>query len=77
MGEIQEKSGGNWDSSLWFLKWGHFLPIRQTQDNPVYAGLVEQMDDAVGEVLKVVDELGLGENTVIVFYLRQWRGCRR
>ncbi|MDW7695762.1 sulfatase [Flammeovirgaceae bacterium SG7u.111] len=46
---------------------GHFLPIRQTQDNPVYAGLVEQMDDAVGEVLKAVDELGLGDNTVIVF----------
>ena len=27
---------------------GHFLPIRQVQDNPVYAGLVETMDDAVG-----------------------------
>ena len=25
---------------------GHFLPIRQVQDNPVYAGLVETMDDA-------------------------------
>jgi len=46
---------------------GHFLPIRQVQDNPVYAGLVEQMDDAVGEVLKAVDELGIEDNTVIVF----------
>jgi arylsulfatase A-like enzyme len=46
---------------------GHFLPIRQVQDNPVYAGLVEAMDDAVGEVLKVVEELGLGDNTVIIF----------
>jgi arylsulfatase A-like enzyme len=46
---------------------GHFLPIRQVQDNPVYAGLVEQMDDAVGEVLNAVRELGLGDNTVIVF----------
>lgn len=46
---------------------GHFLPIRQVQDNPIYAGLVEQMDDAVGQVLKAVDELGLGDNTVIVF----------
>ena len=46
---------------------GRFLPIRQVQDNPVYAGLVEAMDDAVGEVLKAVDELGLSENTVIVF----------
>ncbi|MCG8310903.1 MAG: sulfatase [Cytophagales bacterium] len=46
---------------------GHFLPIRQVQDNPVYAGLVEAMDDAVGEVLKAVDALGLADNTVIVF----------
>lgn len=46
---------------------GHFLPIRQVQDNPVYAGLVEAMDDAVGEVLRAVDALGLSENTVIVF----------
>lgn len=46
---------------------GHFLPIRQVQDNPVYAGLVEAMDDAVGAVLKGVDELGLADNTVIIF----------
>ena len=49
------------------FKMGHFLPIRQAQDNPVYAGLVEAMDDAVGVVLKEVDKLGLDENTVIVF----------
>ena len=46
---------------------GRFLPIRQVQDNPVYAGLVEAMDDAVGEVLNALDELGLSDNTVIVF----------
>lgn len=46
---------------------GHFLPIRQVQDNPVYAGLVESMDDAVGEVLKALDEMGLAENTVVIF----------
>ncbi|MEM8524326.1 MAG: sulfatase [Bacteroidota bacterium] len=46
---------------------GHFLPIRQVQDNPIYAGLVEAMDDAVGEVLKALDELGLAENTIVVF----------
>ena len=46
---------------------GHFFPIRQVQDNPVYAGLVESMDDAVGEVLKALDELGLAENTVVIF----------
>ncbi|NIJ45590.1 arylsulfatase A-like enzyme [Wenyingzhuangia heitensis] len=46
---------------------GHFLPIKQTQDNPVYAGLVESMDDAVGEVLKGLEELGLDKNTIVVF----------
>ena len=46
---------------------GHFLPIRQVQDNPVYAGLVESMDDAIGHVLNTLDELGLDENTIVVF----------
>jgi arylsulfatase A-like enzyme len=46
---------------------GKFLPIRQVQDNPIYGGLVEQMDDAVGEVLKTLNELGLDENTIVVF----------
>ncbi|MFT7029306.1 MAG: arylsulfatase A-like enzyme [Marinoscillum sp.] len=46
---------------------GYFLPIRQTQDNPVYAGLVEAMDDAVGLVLDELTKLGLDENTVIIF----------
>ena len=46
---------------------GKFLPIRQVQDNPVYAGLVEQMDDAVGLVLNALDELGLEQNTIVVF----------
>ncbi len=43
------------------------LPIRRTQDNPVYAGLVETMDDAVGIVLGGLEELGLSENTIVIF----------
>ncbi|MBU2949314.1 sulfatase [Tamlana agarivorans] len=46
---------------------GHFLPIRQTQDNPIYAGLVESMDDAVGTVLDALKEMGLDENTIVIF----------
>ncbi len=46
---------------------GNFLPIRQVQDNPVYAGLVKTMDDAVGVVLKALDELGLAKNTIVIF----------
>lgn len=43
------------------------LPIRQHQDNPVYAGLVEQMDDAVGYVLNTLKEQGLEKNTIVIF----------
>ena len=43
------------------------LPIRIHQDNPVYAGLVEQMDDAVGLVLAKLKELGLDQNTAVIF----------
>ncbi|GGG51238.1 sulfatase [Croceivirga lutea] len=46
---------------------GHFLPIRQQQDNPVYAGLVESMDDAVGKVLTNLQALGLDKNTMVIF----------
>lgn len=43
------------------------LPYRLHQDNPVYAGLVESMDDAVGVVLKELKELGLDKNTIVIF----------
>lgn len=46
---------------------GHFLPIRQVQDNPVYAGLIQHMDDAVGQVLNKLKQMGLNENTIIIF----------
>jgi arylsulfatase A-like enzyme len=45
----------------------HKLPIRQTQDNPVYAGLVETMDEAVGLVLGQLELLGLDKNTIVIF----------
>lgn len=46
---------------------GKYLPIRMVQDNPVYAGLVELMDDAVGHLLDSLEEMGLDENTIIIF----------
>jgi arylsulfatase A-like enzyme len=41
--------------------------VRQTQNRPVYAGMVEAMDLAVGRVLDALDELGLSKNTVVIF----------
>jgi arylsulfatase A-like enzyme len=35
--------------------------------NPVYAAMIETLDDCVGRVVAKIDALGLGENTIIVF----------
>lgn len=43
------------------------LPVRQTQDNPVYAGLIKQMDDAVGNLIDYLIESGQYDNTLIMF----------
>ena len=43
------------------------MPVRQVQDNPVYAGMMETVDQAVGMVVDKLEELGLADNTVIVF----------
>ncbi len=42
-------------------------PVRQVQDHPVYAGMVEAMDTAVGLVMDTLDRLGLEKNTIVVF----------
>ncbi|MBI5821934.1 MAG: sulfatase [Verrucomicrobia bacterium] len=41
---------------------------KNPQRNPLYAAMVESLDDAVGTLLKTLDELGLAENTIIVFF---------
>lgn len=38
-----------------------------TQDNPVYAAMIESMDQSVGRILKKLDECKLRENTIVVF----------
>lgn len=42
-------------------------PVRQVQDHPVYAGMIEQMDDGVGLALAALDRNELTDNTIIVF----------
>jgi len=37
------------------------------QHNPVYAALVESVDDSVGRLLKKLDDLKLGDRTIIAF----------
>lgn len=40
---------------------------RQVQEHAVYAGMVEAMDQAVGTVLRAIDDAGVRERTVVMF----------
>lgn len=49
-----------------------FLPegdtmAKQMQDHPVYAAMVESVDESVGQVTKKLEELGLADNTIVIF----------
>jgi arylsulfatase A-like enzyme len=41
--------------------------VRLVQNHATYAAMVETLDAAVGRVLQKLDELGLTENTIVVF----------
>ena len=43
------------------------LSVRQVQDCPIYAGMIEAMDEAVGIVLAKLEELQLLDNTIVCF----------
>jgi len=43
------------------------LPVRQVQDCPIYGGMIEAMDEGIGEVLNTLDRLGLADNTIVCF----------
>jgi arylsulfatase A len=38
-----------------------------TQNNPIYAAMVESMDDSVGRVVKKLADLGLTDRTIVIF----------
>jgi len=40
---------------------------RAVQDHPVYAGMVQEMDEAVARVLKALDEQKLADKTLVLF----------
>lgn len=43
------------------------FPVCRVQDNPVFAGLIRQMDDATGYVTDALDRLGIRKNTIVIF----------
>ncbi|UCC96526.1 MAG: sulfatase [Phycisphaerales bacterium] len=50
-----------------------FVPVysryktRQVQDNPAYAGMVQSVDESVGRVMNKLVELGVADNTAVIF----------
>lgn len=42
-------------------------PAHGKQNHPTYAAMIESLDDAVGRVLKKLDDLKLSENTIMIF----------
>lgn len=43
------------------------VKIKQRQDNPQFAAMVESMDESLGRVMAKLEALGLSENTIIFF----------
>jgi len=41
--------------------------VRQVQDHAVYAGMIEGMDEAVGQVLAGLEAAGVADRTVVIF----------
>ena len=44
------------------------VKIKQRQDNPQFAGMVESMDESLGRVRAKLAELGLADNTMVIFF---------
>ncbi|MCK4292870.1 MAG: sulfatase-like hydrolase/transferase [Planctomycetes bacterium] len=50
-----------------------FVPVygryktRQVQDHPAYSGMVQSVDESVGRVIAKLEELGVADNTVVIF----------
>jgi arylsulfatase A-like enzyme len=58
-----------WDAKKeYIVKYRAKADPKNPQHNPLYAAMVRSMDDAVGRLLGTLDELGLAENTIVVFF---------
>jgi arylsulfatase A-like enzyme len=47
---------------------GPGFKARAVQDHPVYAGMIQEMDEAVDRILKKLEEQRLVERTIVVFF---------
>ncbi len=64
--KYEEKAGTLQHDGPAFIPEGE-REVRQVQDHAVYAAMIEAMDDAVGKVLDALEQLGLADNTAVIF----------
>lgn len=55
------------DETQYFISTKQPRKVRLNQAHAIYAAMIESMDSAVGEILGTLDELGLAENTLVIF----------
>jgi len=48
--------------------WRNHPGSKEPENNPIIAAMLSRLDRNAGKVLDVLDELGLAENTIVVFY---------
>ena len=36
--------------------------------NPIYAAMIEKLDDSVGRICQVIKTLGIADRTIVIFY---------
>ncbi len=44
------------------------VDLKNPQHNPLYAAMVRSLDDGVGQLLKALDDAGVADNTIVVFF---------
>jgi len=58
--EKKDKANDEWRQE-------RMIKFAKTQNNPVYAAMIEAMDTAIGDVLEALKKTGQDKNTVVVF----------
>lgn len=55
------------DSSL-IAKYQAMPGTDKDENNPVLAAMIERLDNSVGRLLKKIEEAGIAQNTIVIFY---------
>ena len=63
---LTDKEAFGEEEKLWGKPEWEGRPVRHLQNHATYAAMVEAMDQAVGRVLKQIDDLGLTEETIVI-----------